>query len=293
MADEFSASSEHTASQADIRLFRTLGWLGRRRVAIYARGRRYVYRSVDQALRARRAPLRHPRRWAVPWVAAALIAALLALWLRPPLLLRAVDLARGLVGPAPVAYVETLAFRAGTWFRQARVRLGDSAPRWALEAGPTPVAVRRPAVASPAQLQPTLSPGTTAIQAVPTAVPDQPIGAPSPGVEIIARGGNLRGAARVVPENVLGLVWPGDRVGVLERRGVAGRLWLRVWLEAPAARRGGQGVAAGATGWISALLLEAERPGVAPTPAPQPRLGTMPVPPAAPPWLDQTPAPPI
>lgn len=240
----------------------------------------------------------------------------IAATLHPPLLLNSVDAARALVGPAPVAHVETAAFRVGTLWRRARVAMGDTAPRWQLEITPLPTRPRpapagaaataaltaspAPSPAPTATVAPSPSPVPTAapsltsaavVVTISTAVPTPPPSpepSPSPAPEptpagptatpamrTILRGGNLRSEPRLGDDTLLGLLWPGDRVAVYEQRAVGATSWLRVQLEQPAPGRGGQGVAAGAGGWISALLLS-------PPPPPTPTPGGPTAPPAAP-----------
>ncbi len=113
----------------------------------------------------------HLLRWRVATVfgAAFLVLALLAgtMAIYPPLLLGTVDFVRDIVGPVPVAYVETWAFEVGTLIRRVRVQMGDTAPRWSLElpAQPLPTALPRPTTisATAALLAPTVrtAPTTT------------------------------------------------------------------------------------------------------------------------------------
>jgi hypothetical protein len=289
-------------------LYRTHDWLGRERVSLHAHGRRRLYRSLDDALRARaglaradrthraRRSRRRGRRLWIQLPLAALLLLGLALWLFPPLLLRAVDLARDIAGPAPVAYVESAAFRIGTLIREARVRLGDTAPRWTVEGAAPPIANAAPVAEAPATRTPTATPTTlpTAQPGViaastppPTAPPTAPpTEEPAIGAGAIVRGGNLRSEPRVADATIAGLVWAGDQIAFLERRVIDGLAWYRIRLIAPAAVRGGEGVAAGTTGWISSALLT--RP--APTPTPQPAI--LPTPgPAVPPQPRPTAAP--
>lgn len=100
--------------------------------------------------------------------------------LHPPLLLDTVDTVRSVVGPAPVAYVETAAFKIGTLWRRARVSMGDTAPRWQLEITPLPTRPR-PAAAQATRL-PTVTPAQTA-----SATPEPtPTPAPSATPELTA-----------------------------------------------------------------------------------------------------------
>lgn len=246
----------------------------------------------------------------------------IAATLYPPLLLNTVDTVRALVGPAPVAYVETAAFKIGTLWRRARVAMGDTAPRWQLEITPLPTRIRpaptpagaagaaatgaprpstaasptasdtpRPTVASSSPAPaPTSAPSPTSgavVVTISTPVPTpepspSPVSKPTPAgptatpaLRTILRGGNLRSEPRLGEDTLLGLLWPGDRVAVYEQRAVGATSWLRVQLEQPAAGRGGQGAAAGAGGWISALLLS-------PAPPPSPTPGGPTAPPASP-----------
>jgi len=84
-----------------------------------------------------------------------------------------------------------------------------------------------------------------------------PTGTPEPGIGSgeVVRGGNLRREPRIAPENVVGLIYPGDRITFLERRAVGEQVWFRIRVDQPAADRSGEGVPAGAEGWASALLL--------------------------------------
>jgi hypothetical protein len=83
------------------------------------------------------------------------------------------------------------------------------------------------------------------------------------GVGVVTAGGNLR-IEPLIADNVVGLIWPGDQVALIERREVDGQVWFRVQLLQPAPNRGGQGVAPGEDGWASATLLSP------PTPVPLP-----------------------
>ncbi len=214
--------------------------------------------------------------------------------LHPPLLLDSVDAVRAVAGPAPVAYLETAFFRVGTLFRRARVGLGDTAPRWTLAVSPAPAT---PPTATPTSLPtatatitatdtasrlPTITATITATNNAPQFPPatatvtiaNQDHGLPAATATVtimhyesaaLLRGGNLRSEPRIAPETVVGLVWPGDRVAVYERRQEGATLWLRVRVEAAAADRGGPGAEGGAAGWLSALLLS---PPPSATPAP-------------------------
>jgi hypothetical protein len=273
-------------------LFRTHDWLGRERVGFRAHGRRYLFRTAEAAVRARRALVQGKRRRAsrrpryllylLPF--ATLLA---ALWLNPPMLVRSVDLARAVVGPAPVAYLEGAVFRAGTLVREARVSMGDTAPRWTLEGAQPPIAAAAPvASATPATPTPTpLPPTATPPQAAATPTP-WPTEEPAFGAAAIVQGGNLRSAPRIAHDTELDLVWPGDRVAFLERRVLDARVWYRVRVTEPAADRAGRGASAGAAGWISAALLT--KP--APTPSPPPRILPTPAPPHPQPAVPQVPA---
>lgn len=83
-----------------------------------------------------------------------------------------------------------------------------------------------------------------------------PTGAPEPGIGSgeVVRGGNLRREPRIA-ENVVGLIYPGDRITFLERRAVGDQVWFRIRVDQPATDRSGEGVPAGTEGWASALLL--------------------------------------
>jgi hypothetical protein len=91
---------------------------------------------------------------------------------------------------------------------------------------------------------------------VPTATTVATI-APEPtlGDGEVRQGGNLRSEPRVVPETVIGLIYPGDKVVFLEEQTVDGTAWFRVRVTEPALSRAGQGVAPGTEGWASSLLL--------------------------------------
>lgn len=82
-----------------------------------------------------------------------------------------------------------------------------------------------------------------------------PTAEPILGNTQIARGGNLRTEPRIANDTVVGLVWPGDQVVLFEEREVDGQRWYRLRVEQVAEPRGGNGVAAGTQGWVSALLL--------------------------------------
>ncbi len=92
---------------------------------------------------------------------------------------------------------------------------------------------------------------TATAQAVP-----EPTGTPEPGIGSgeVVRGGNLRREPRIA-DNVVGLIYPGDRITFLERRAVGDQAWFRIRVDQPAADRSGEGVPAGTEGWASALLL--------------------------------------
>ncbi|MCS6939795.1 MAG: SH3 domain-containing protein [Roseiflexaceae bacterium] len=84
-----------------------------------------------------------------------------------------------------------------------------------------------------------------------------PTSTPEPGIgrgEVV-RGGNLRREPLITQENVVGLIYPGDRITFLERRTVGGQVWFRIRVDQPAPERSGEGVPAGTEGWASALLL--------------------------------------
>ncbi|HEU4323898.1 MAG TPA: phosphodiester glycosidase family protein [Roseiflexaceae bacterium] len=199
--------------------------------------------------------------------------------LHPPLLLDSVDAVRAVAGPAPVAYVETAFFRVGTLFRRARVGLGDTAPRWTLAVSPAPAPPPTAAPATTPTPQPTatqLPPAIATITAtnnatqLPTATATITITNYNYELATLLRGGNLRSEPRIAPETVAGLLWPGDRVAVYERRQEGATLWLRVRVEAAARDRGGSGAEPGAAGWVSALLLSPPPTAtpIPPTPAP-------------------------
>jgi hypothetical protein len=89
-------------------------------------------------------------------------------------------------------------------------------------------------------------------------------GKPTPesmlGSGVVTSGGNLRKEPRVAPDTVIGLLWAGDQVALLEEQLVAGQSWFRIRLVEPAPNRGGDGVAAGTTGWASGTLLSQPTP---------------------------------
>jgi hypothetical protein len=71
----------------------------------------------------------------------------------------------------------------------------------------------------------------------------------------VRQGGNLRSEPRVVPETVIGLIYPGDKVLLLEEQNVDGTAWFRVRVTETATTRSGEGVGLGTEGWASGLLL--------------------------------------
>jgi hypothetical protein len=104
----------------------------------------------------------------------------------------------------------------------------------------------------------------TAVRALGTVVATPVTPVAGIGLGVVTAGGNLRTEPRIADDTVLGLIWPGDQVTLLEQREVGGQLWFRLQVLQPAPDRGGQGVPPGADGWASATLLSP------PTPAPAP-----------------------
>ena len=105
-----------------------------------------------------------------------------------------------------------------------------------------------------------VAPGLTATAAAPTATPvPAATVAPTPTVAVVTqpilRGGNMRSAPRVVNETLLGLLWPGDTVQMLEGLDSEGTSWFRVRVVSAAADRPAAGVAPGTEGWIAIVLL--------------------------------------
>ncbi len=284
--DRETASPDHVPLSSEHRLFRTRNWLGQERVGLRYEGRRYLYRTLDEAIAAsERLSQRRPARRRSAFIALLVFLVLLGgigVWQYPPLLLGTVDLVRGIVGPAPIAYAETAVFRVGTLIRQARVQMGDTAPRWTVQgaqasafetsapieatAAPTSsgdqqMTTTQPVPSSTAAPMPTVTATSPAPTVAPTARPTE--------LAVIARGGNLRNEPLIDESTVVGLVWPGDTLAVIEQQQDDQRLWLLVELIAPAEQRGGDGVARGTVGWISGALLTPE-PTATPTPIPQP-----------------------
>lgn len=83
----------------------------------------------------------------------------------------------------------------------------------------------------------------------------QPTAVGGLGVSLISQGGNLRREPAIADDNIIGLLWAGDEVALLEQRDIGGQVWYRVQVLTPAANRAGEGAAAGVEGWASALLL--------------------------------------
>ncbi|MBC8163109.1 MAG: SH3 domain-containing protein [Roseiflexaceae bacterium] len=98
---------------------------------------------------------------------------------------------------------------------------------------------------------------TATVEALATAraVAAQPTTPAGLGLGTVTQGGNLRREPAIDDANVLGLIWPGDQINLLEQRDVAGQTWYRIQVTTPAADRSGEGVAAGTQGWASALLI--------------------------------------
>jgi hypothetical protein len=97
-----------------------------------------------------------------------------------------------------------------------------------------------------------------------TAIAKQPTPEALIGAGIVTSGGNLR---REAPAGaVIGLLWEGDEVNLLQEQQVGGQTWFRIRLIKPAPNRGGDGVAAGTVGWASGSLLSPPTP--VPTAAP-------------------------
>lgn len=92
----------------------------------------------------------------------------------------------------------------------------------------------------------------------------QVAGEPAIGIGVVTRSGNLRSEPLVADTTVIGLIWAGDEVTLLEQRDVDGQTWFRVRLDRPAQNRSGEGVAAGSSGWASALLLSQPTPVATP-----------------------------
>lgn len=202
-ADPKPRPTAESAAAPEYPIYRGRDWLGRRSFVIHAGRRRLFYPTLPQARRAqarlRATGGRRPRRSGcfAPLAAGGvgLAALLLAAWLSPPFLLGSVDLVRGFVGPAPVAYVESAVFRANTLIRRARVGLGDTAPRWRLEVSPVaarPSATPRPAAAAPTRRASTAPPASAtprplpSATALPVAVPKEPAATPHPTIRLAA-----------------------------------------------------------------------------------------------------------
>lgn len=88
---------------------------------------------------------------------------------------------------------------------------------------------------------------------------------PEPVVGTVISGGNLRSEPRIVPETVIGLIFPGDEIVFLAQHEVAGQRWYRIRVINPVNR---SGVPAGTEGWASASLLS-QPEGPLPTPGPE------------------------
>lgn len=71
----------------------------------------------------------------------------------------------------------------------------------------------------------------------------------------VIAGGNLRSEARVAPETVIGLIWPGDEVVFLEEQATPNGTWYRIKVTRLATNRQGEGVPEGQEGWASSTLL--------------------------------------
>jgi hypothetical protein len=69
-------------------------------------------------------------------------------------------------------------------------------------------------------------------------------------------GGNLRREPRIAPETVIGLVWPGDEVALLEQQSTASGVWYRIRITKIGPNRAGEGVPVGTEGWASGTLLQ-------------------------------------
>ncbi|KAB8139898.1 SH3 domain-containing protein [Chloroflexia bacterium SDU3-3] len=240
-------------------LFRVRTWLGQERVAFRFRGRRYTFRTAEQAARAQQHLTSQARALDKPIALVSfLIVVLTAAWaisLQPALLLKAVDAARAIVGPGPVAFVESQVFRAGTLLREAQVAFGYDAPRWEVEIAATPDARAPQALVPTVGLLPTPLPtATVAISATATqaSVPANRSAA------TVLRGGNLR-SDPTVGENVLGWVLPGDRLEVIDDP-LASPGWAKVRVVAPGSAANERPLRPGTVGWISAQLLELGEP---------------------------------
>jgi hypothetical protein len=86
-----------------------------------------------------------------------------------------------------------------------------------------------------------------------TAVAKQPTPVTGIGNGVVINGGNLRKEA---PRGeVIGLIWAGDQVALLQEQQVGGQSWFRIRLVQPAPNRGGEGVAPGTEGWASGTLI--------------------------------------
>lgn len=94
---------------------------------------------------------------------------------------------------------------------------------------------------------------TAEAQAAALTAEAQPTPEPNIGTGTVTSGGNLRRDPTVSEANVIGLIWPGDQVLFLEKNEDA--TWYHIRIVAPAAERGGTGVAVGVDGWASASLL--------------------------------------
>lgn len=77
------------------------------------------------------------------------------------------------------------------------------------------------------------------------------------GRGVVIAGGNLRSEARVAPDTVIGLIWPGDEIVFLEEQVTDGGIWYRIKVTRIAENRQGEGVPEGQEGWASSTLLSA------------------------------------
>lgn len=75
---------------------------------------------------------------------------------------------------------------------------------------------------------------------------------------VLPPGGNLRSEPRIAPETVVGLIYPDDRVVLLEERLVDNTPWFRIRLSEPGSAPRDGGVGPGTEGWASGTLLARE-----------------------------------
>ena len=80
------------------------------------------------------------------------------------------------------------------------------------------------------------------------------------GVSEVIQGGNLRSEPRIADETVIGLIWIGDRVTLLEQGEIDGQRWYHVRVDSLATGHSGSSVAQGTIGWASAKLLAEPTP---------------------------------